>query len=86
MIENKDFELIPFEEEHWNIRILSGPYIETVFYFKGIKIIDGEDKLRFGTQVIEHQMGDWDWHNDLDWHAVTRNVLLSIFDRVIMDK
>ena len=34
MQENVDYELIPVEnEEHWQIRIKTGEYIETVFQF-----------------------------------------------------
>ena len=43
MQENVDYELIPVEnEEHWQIRIKTGEYIETVFEFGKLKIVDEE--------------------------------------------
>ena len=87
MIENQDYEMIPGENEHWNIRILSGEFIETVFYFKELQLRESEEHLKFGTIVIEHQMDeDWDYHNDINWHKITGDILTSLMDRAIMDK
>jgi len=87
MQENKDYELIPADGEHWHVRILSGEFIETVFYFKEMTLRDSEEHLKFGTKVVKHQMGDdWDYNEDIAWHKLTGKVLTSLMDRVIMDK
>jgi len=87
VLENKDYELIPGDNDHWHIRILSGEFIETVYYYREIKIRDSEEHLKFGTVVTQHQMeDDWDYHNDVKWHKLTGKVLTSLMDRVIIDK
>lgn len=87
MIENQDYKMIPGENDHWHIRILSGTFIETVFYFKELQLRESAEHLKFGTVVTEHQMGDdWDYHNDYEWHKITGNILTSLMDRIIIDK
>lgn len=87
MIENKDYELIPGENDHWHIRILSGKFIETVFYYKELQLRESQEHLKFGTIVTQHQMDvDWDYHNDVEWHKLTGNILISLMDRVDTDK
>ena len=87
MIENKDYELIPGENDHWHIRILSGKFIETVFYYKELQLRESQEHLKFGTIVTLHQIDvDWDYHNDVEWHKLTGNILISLMDRVDTDK
>ena len=47
LIENEDYELIPGEGEHWNIRIKKGNFIESVISFGEIKVDEKADQLKF---------------------------------------
>ena len=52
MKENKDYELILSEDttENWNVRILTGDFVETVIEYKAIA--SSVDFLRFLKQTI----------------------------------
>tara|TARA_R110000796_G_scaffold76913_5_gene171823 strand:- start:85 stop:402 length:318 start_codon:yes stop_codon:yes gene_type:complete len=84
MQENKDYELTPTENDHWDIRILTGDYIETVFSFGAIKVED--ESLRYNAAVASHQLGDdWDPDADLDWHKTTGAILYDVLERTLGD-
>ena len=55
MIELKDYELIPdpSDEQAWNVRILTGPYVETVVQFGAISINGPEEAINFNFEIIE---------------------------------
>ena len=40
--ENTDYELIPGDDDHWHIRIMTGDFIESVISFGQIKVKDDE--------------------------------------------
>jgi len=51
MKENEDYELVPSEVgEHWDIRILTGEFIETVFNFGAIKVSDDGESLNYSLR------------------------------------
>jgi hypothetical protein len=52
MIENKHYELIPGDDNKWNVRILEGPYTETVIQY-GTLIPTDAGKLNWGMNIIE---------------------------------
>ena len=80
MRENEDYELTPTENDFWNIRILTGDYIETVFNFGTITV--GEESLNYSATVREHQQGDsWVADEDLEWHNTTGAILYDILER-----
>ena len=49
MKENEDYELITHDglAEAWAVRIMSGPYIETVFMFGAVSFNEVEDHMSF---------------------------------------
>jgi hypothetical protein len=49
LVENEDYELIPIEKDHWNIRILTGPYTETVIQYGNLTV--KEDMLHYDFSV-----------------------------------
>ena len=53
--EGVDYELIPApdNEQAWNIRILTGPYVETVVQFGAISINGPEEAINFNFTIIE---------------------------------
>lgn len=80
MIENKDYELIPGDGNYWNIRILTGDYIETEFRYNTISIKEDE-KVHYETEVVKSTRGeDWEADADIDWHFVTAEILTNIFE------
>lgn len=56
-IENVDYELIPVGEKSnemaWNVRILTGDFIETVISYGTIKLDNEDDTLKFNFTVVE---------------------------------
>jgi len=53
--EGIDYKLIPApdNEQAWNIRVLTGPYIETVVQFGAISINGPEEAINFNFTIIE---------------------------------
>ena len=54
MKENKDYELILSEDttENWNVRILTGDFVETVIEYKAIAFNEIKDHLSFNYNII----------------------------------
>lgn len=77
LVENKDFELIPGDEEHWYIRILTGEYIETVMSFGKISVDEKTDVISFDVTI--HYSPDLDLTvDDLDFQKHAGKVLEGI--------
>ena len=54
LIENQHYEIIPdgTDDKAWNVRVLSGPYTETVIKY-GVVKFNGEDKdMTFNFDII----------------------------------
>ena len=54
LVENKHYEIIPdkTDDKAWNVRVLSGPYTETVIKY-GVVKFNGEDKdMTFNFDII----------------------------------
>ncbi len=84
MKQNEDYELIPGENDHWNIRIKSGYYIETVFNFGELKVGEDGETLTFTSDVVYDVLGEW-WkpHEDIDWHHTTGEILYDILEQQV---
>ena len=54
MKENKDYEVIPsdVDVDAWNIRILSGDFVETVIRFGAISFNDPKDYMNFNFTIV----------------------------------
>ena len=50
--ENVDYELIPGEGENWDVRMLEGPYPETVVSFNELKVSDDAHHLKFNFDLV----------------------------------
>lgn len=82
MIENVDYELIPVEDkDHWQIRIKSGDYIETVFQFGKLKVVD-EEHLQFSYDLIYSPIDGLE-EEDFGLQEVVKEVLISVMESVI---
>lgn len=84
MTENEDYELTPGSGEYWNIRVLTGKYVETVFFFGAITVNDDEESLSYNATVVENPFDeDHNFEDDLDWHKVTGNILYNIIETAV---
>jgi hypothetical protein len=82
--QDEDYELIPGENDHWNIRIKTGYYVETVFNFGELKVGEDGETLTFTSDVVYDVLGEW-WkpHEDIDWHHTTGEILYDILEQQI---
>lgn len=82
MIENEDYELIPNDNDGWDIRLMKGQFAETIFNFGAIKVAEDGETLKFHADIIYSPV-DEDYDNNLEWHRLTGSILLSIMDQMI---
>ena len=96
MTENEDYELIPAmgvddNEQAWDIRILTGEFIETVIRFGNVQIDGKNDQLRFNFSVILAP-SDYITVDNTDLQEVAGKILESVIlrgfedDAVIIDE
>ena len=83
--ENKDYELIPGDDEHWHIRIKEGEYIESVISFGSIKV--NEESLEMNFDFTLHYSPDEDLSVDnvnLQKHAgkILESVLMNNLEKI----
>ena len=85
MKENKDYELIPSDEhaEVWNVRILTGDFVETVVRFGSISFNEVKDHLGFNFEIISSPIDVTT--DDEDLQFVSARILEDIIDRGIED-
>lgn len=81
MIESRDYELIPLDDdtETWSIRILTGDFVETVIRYGKLKIV-GEN-LTFNFD-IEYTPDSSVTEENEDLQKVVGKVLYDILDRI----
>ena len=56
MSEGIDYQLIPStaeNEQAWWVRLLSGPYVETVVSFGNLRVNGKEEQIHFNFSIIE---------------------------------
>jgi hypothetical protein len=66
MIENEDYQLIPVDVDNsqaWDIRILSGEFIETVIRFGNISIDGPNDRITFNFTIVFTEDDNLDINN-----------------------
>lgn len=51
MKENVDYELIPNENESWDVRILTGDFIETLIAFDVVALDEKAEQMKFDFSV-----------------------------------
>ena len=55
LIENRDYQFIPVNRnntESWDIRILEGEFVETVFYFDKLRVADDGQHIKFNFHIV----------------------------------
>ena len=83
--ENKDYELIPGDDDHWHIRIKEGEYIESVISFGSIKV--NEESLEMNFDFTLHYSPDEDLsvdNTDLQKYAgkILESVLMNNLEKM----
>ena len=84
MREGQDYELIPDTEgsdnqQSWNIRILTGEFVETVVVFGNIGFDGQRDVLTFNYHVVYSPIEDLT-AEDEDLQSVVGDVLASVLE------
>ena len=79
-LENKEYELIPGDDDHWHIRIKEGEFIESVVSFGSIKMSEVDDKLSFNFFL--HSSPDPDLTVD---NVELQRVMGKILESVLID-
>ena len=77
--ENVDYELIPSEEKEdgWNVRILTGTFVETVIEFGAIRFNEVQDNMSYSFEVISSPDPDLTT-NDVDLQIEAGEILESV--------
>ena len=83
MKENIDYELVPDKDDHWNIRILTGEFVETVINFGAIKVADNGEELNFDFSVPYSSVGDS--CDNVDLQSTAGSILLAIIENSIKE-
>lgn len=84
LVENVDYELIPVEnDEHWQIRIKRGEFIETVFQFGKLKVEN--EYLHFDYNLIYSPIDELTEQNE-SLQNVVKDILFSVMESAIGDE
>ena len=88
MSEGLDYELIPAKienEQAWWVRLLSGPYVETVVSFGNLRVNGKEEQIHFNFTVVESPI-DGLSPDDVDFQNYVGSVLHDVLDNAIAKK
>jgi hypothetical protein len=83
--ENEDYQLIPNDNDGWDIRILQGDYVETVFNFGKIMVMEDEESLSFDFSVVSTPDPDLTSENE-GLQNYVGSVLLSVITESLKEK
>jgi hypothetical protein len=82
--ENIDYELIPSstDDDHWNVRFLTGDYVETVIAYgkislEGNGVGDTDTRMSFNLEIVNTPDPDLTDKNE-DFQSYAGDILLSI--------
>jgi hypothetical protein len=80
MKENEDYELVPMGEgDLWSVRFKSGEFVETVFHYGTIKVMEDKQHLSFDFE-IDYTPMDWLTIENTDLQKAVGEVLYSILE------
>ena len=83
MKEGVDYEMIPDDNESWNIRILTGTFVETVFKFGTLQVTEDGESLKYNANVILTPNNDIAEDDDEEWNQVTGEILLDLLEEAV---
>ena len=84
--ENVDYEMIPGEGENWDIRILTGEFVETVINFKQLRVADDGEHLTFNFEIVTTPDPELNADTNTDLQSHVGMVLSSILENSVTMK
>lgn len=81
--ENVDYELIPGEGENWDIRILTGEFVETVINYKQLQVADDGEHLTFNFNVVTSPDEGLDAETNVDLQNTAAMILSDILENSV---
>tara|TARA_R110000868_G_scaffold170370_3_gene405624 strand:- start:1667 stop:1951 length:285 start_codon:yes stop_codon:yes gene_type:complete len=84
--ENVDFEMVPGEGENWDIRILTGEFVETVINFNKIHVSDDEEYLNFNFEIVTSPDPELSSDTNKDLQNYVSMVLSNILENAVTMK
>ncbi len=82
MKQNVDFELIPADNNWWNIRFLEGPFTESVVQIGNLRVSHNEASMGFDFHVVSTP-DDTLSESSEDLQSAVSEVLGSLFDDAV---
>lgn len=81
--EDVDYELIPGEGENWDIRILTGEFVETVINYKQLQVADDGEHLTFNFNVVTSPDEGLDAETNMDLQNAAAMILSDILENSV---
>jgi hypothetical protein len=81
--ENEDYQLVPNDNNSWNVRILEGEFVETVFKFNTIKVVD--EGLSFDFTIVSTPDPDLSIENE-GLQEYVGSILLSVITESLKEQ
>jgi hypothetical protein len=75
--ENRDYELIPHDNNDWQVRILTGDFIECVIQYGGLSVDESNGMISFDFQLVYTPDSDVT-SETVELQTVASNILHSI--------
>ena len=80
MKQNEDYELIPGEGENWDIRILTGEFVETVLNFSQLKVTEDGENLAFNFDIVSSPDPSLNAEENIDLQNTAGMILSNILE------
>jgi len=87
MKENEDYAMVPAKvdsDQTWDIRILKGDFIETVFRYGAVRIDGENEQITFDFEVISSPDKEVDETNE-ELQQIAGEILKDVIDNSIED-
>lgn len=84
-VENKNYELIPDDNNMWKVRILTGDFIETVFSYGTVKFDEPHLIVSFDYKIVYSPDDDIEYKKQ-DFDVVAGQILHSIMLKLLDDE
>lgn len=88
MKQNIDYQLIPSDDgdgikDWWDIRFLTGDFVETVIRFDTVKVSDDGEYLKYNITVVSSPEDDLDPNTNEDLQNISGEVLMSLMEEAV---
>lgn len=80
MKQNEDYELIPGEGENWDIRILTGDFVETVLNFSKLRVTEDGENLSFNFDIVSSPDPSLNADENIDLQNTAGMILSNILE------